>query len=228
MGQAKQRQPLTVTVVIPTIPPRESLLERALASVQAQTRKADQILVALDEEGMGAGPNRNRACELATSDFLAFLDDDDEFLSNHIALLMSAAKASRADVLYSWFELVGWDEATPERPDPLATMYKGELVHPLGVPFGTEQARHLRRYAWIPATIMVRRTVFERVGGYPAPGTTEYEQFNGCEDWALLIRLLNAGARFHHVPNRTWRCHHGNGTAGRPWKDTTCESSNGC
>lgn len=218
MGQAKTRQPLTVAVVIPTIPPREQLLERALASVRAQTRKADQVLVALDDEGVGAGPNRNRACRLATTDYVAFLDDDDEFLPSHLALLMSAAKATSADVLYSWFELVGWDEATPDRPDPLATMYGGELVHPLGVPFGPEQARHLRRYAWIPATVMVRRTMIDKVGGYPSPGSEEYEQYSGCEDWALLIRLLDAGARFHHVPYRTWRCHHGNGTAGRPWK----------
>lgn len=228
MGQAKNRQPLTVSVIIPTIPPRVRLLERASASVMAQTRLPDQVIIQLDMEGVGAGPTRNAAIEQAHTDYVAFLDDDDEFLPNHLALIMSAAKATRADVLYSWFELVGWDEATPDRPDPLATMFEGKLVHPLGVPFGTEQARHLRRYAWIPATIVVRRTMLERVGGYPAPGTAEYEQFNGCEDWALLIRLLDAGARFHHVPHRTWRCHHGDGTAGRPWKDATCESSSGC
>lgn len=227
MGQAKNRKPLTVAVVIPTIPPRAELLQRALASVEAQTRKADWVEVVVDEEGQGAGPTRNRGWRFAQTDYVAFLDDDDEFLPGHLALIMSAAKATGADVLYPWFELVGWGEATPSRPDPLATMYQGELVHPLGVPFGTEQARHLRRHAWIPATIVVRRTMLERVDGYPAPGTAEYEQFDGCEDWALLIRLLNAGARFHHVPHRTWRCYHGNGTAGRPWRDAACESSNG-
>ncbi len=219
MGQAKNRKPLTVTVVVPTIPPRARLLERALESVRAQTRKADYVLVALDEEGAGAGPNRNRAWRLADTDYVAFLDDDDEFLPNHLALCMSAAKATGADVVYPWFELVGWPEATPERPDPLATRHNGELVHPLGVPFGSEQARHLRQYAWIPATIVVRRSMLERVGGYPAPGSAEAVRYNQCEDWALLNHMLDAGARFHHVPHRTWRLHHGDGTAGLPWKE---------
>jgi glycosyltransferase involved in cell wall biosynthesis len=225
MGQAKHRRPLTVTVVIPTIPPREHLLDRAVASVQAQTRKADTVMVSLDAEGLGAGPNRNRAWKLATTDYVAFLDDDDEFLPNHLALCMSAAKATGADVIYPWFELVGWDEATPERPDPLATMHNRQLVHPLGVSFGAEQARHLRNHAWIPATIVIRRTMLEKVGGYPAPNTPEWHEYNGCEDWVLLLRALDAGAKFHHVPYRTWRCHHGNGTAGRPWREQDAQLS---
>lgn len=225
MGQAKNRRPLTVTVAIPTIPPRARLLERAVASVHAQTRKADRVLVSMDEEGAGAGPNRNRAIALADTDYVAFLDDDDEFLPNHLALCMSAAKATGADVVYPWFELVGWSEATPERPDPLATMYNGQIVHPLGVPFGPEQARHLRRYAWIPATIVARRAMLEKVGGYPAPHTSEWHAHGGCEDWALLTRMLDAGARFHHVPHRTWRLHHGYGTAGRPWRERDDELS---
>lgn len=225
MGQAKTRKPLTVTVAIPTIPPRKQLLARAVASVHAQTRPADAIIVEVDNNGDGAGPTRNLAWQAADTDYVAFLDDDDEFLPDHLQACMSAAKANNADVVYSWFELVGWPEATPERPDALAVMHNGRLVHPLGVPFGPEQARHMRHHAFIPITAVVRRSALERSGGFPTPGTPEWPR-EDCEDWGGWLRLLDVGARFVHVPKRTWRCHYSDrggdtpltSTAGMPWK----------
>lgn len=215
-------RPLTVAVCVPTIPPRRELLERALASVAAQTLVPDDVVVVEDEHGAGAGTARNAAWQLAETDVVAFLDDDDELLPDHLELCVAALVAERADVAYPWFELVGWPDATEERPDPLATKVGGELVHPLGVPFGTEQAKHLREHAWIPATIVVRRDVLERVGGYPTAGSEEYERFNRCEDWALLNRLLDARARFVHVPKRTWRLYHGQqSTAGQNWRQAS-------
>ena len=228
MGQAKNRKPLTVAVCIPTIPPRKALLDRALASINQQTRFPDQIHVIVDEEGDGAGPTRNRAWRNTSTDYVAFLDDDDEFLPQHLARCMSAAKATNADVVYSWFELVGWPEATPERPDALAVMHNGQLVHPLGVPFGPEQARHMRRHAFIPITAVVRRAALERSGGFPTPGSKEWPR-EDCEDWGGWLRLLDIGAKFVHVPERTWRCHYSVGnspldsTAGKPWKQSTKE-----
>lgn len=211
---------LTIAVCIPTIPPRAELLERALASVEAQTRLPDDVVVVEDEHGIGAGAARNAAWRLAETDVVAFLDDDDELLPRHLELCVGALEAERADLAYPWFELVGWPDATPERPDPLATSVNEELVHPLGVPFGTEQAKHLREHAWIPATVVVRRALLEKVGGYPEVGDPEYERYRRCEDWALLNHLLDARARFVHVPERTWRLHLGHGTAGQNWRGT--------
>jgi glycosyltransferase involved in cell wall biosynthesis len=209
---------LSVAVCIATIPPRQALLDRALVSVRTQTRPPDETVVQVDRDGEGAGPTRNKAWRRAKSDYIAILDDDDEFMPEHLRVLMRAAKNERADVVYSWFEHVGWPEWTPQRPDPLAVRDHGRLVHPLGVRFGPEQAEHMRTYAFIPATILVRRSSLEAVGGYPGPGDEDYERYDRCEDWALLIRLLDIRAKFIHVPMRTWRLHHGNGTAGLPWK----------
>lgn len=208
----------TIAVCIPTIPGREELLERAVASVEAQTRKPDELVIIKDDEAKGAGATRNIAWRTAKTDLIAMLDDDDEFLPDHIAKCIEPfIRDSRIDLVYPWFEHVGWPDYTEERPDPLATVQNGELVHPLGVPFGPEQAEHLRKYAWIPSTVVVRRTKLEEVGGYPEFGTEEYEKSNRCEDWGLLLKLLDSGAQFFHVPERTWRLHSGSGTAGQPW-----------
>jgi glycosyltransferase involved in cell wall biosynthesis len=214
----KPRPPLTVAVCIATIPPRQALLDRALASVNAQTRPADEVIVQVDRDGEGAGPTRNKAWRRATSDYIAVLDDDDEFKPNHLQVLMRVAKNERADVVYSWFDHKGWPEWTSSRPDPLATRLNGQLVHPFGVTFGPEQAEHMRHHAFIPATILVRRSCLETVGGYPDHDSEEYVRFNRCEDWALLIRLLDIHAKFVHAPERTWVLHHGTGTGGRSWR----------
>jgi len=36
-----------------------------------------------------------------------------------------------------------------------------------------------------------------------------------CEDWGLWLALLDAGAAFSHLPQRTWIWHNGAGTRGR-------------
>jgi len=208
----------SVTVCIPTIPPRRELLSRALRSVERQTHRANDVVVMVDHEGVGAAETRNRAWRATITEVVAFLDDDDEFLPEHLELCLTALVEERAGLAYPWFELVGWDEATPERPDPLATKVDGELVHPLGVPFGPEQERHFRRHAFIPITTVVRRSWLEVTGGYPQPGTVEWPLAD-CEDWGGHLRLLDAGCKFVHVPHRTWRCHLDDtrSTAGKPW-----------
>lgn len=208
----------TIAVCIPTIPPRAELLARALKSVASQTCQPTEVIVEMDEKGEGAAPTRNRAWQRATTEFVAFLDDDDEFLPFHLELSLKALINSGSDLAYAWFYLVGWDEATPTRPDPLATMNNGRLVHPLGVPFGPEQEAHYRKHAFIPITTVVRRSMLLETGGYPQPGTPEWPR-NDCEDWGGHLRLLDAGAKFVHVPARTWKCHLATtrSTAGRPW-----------
>lgn len=230
MGQAKRKRDRgetlpTVAVCIPSIPPRKELLDRAMRSVLAQSRKPDQIVVEIDHDGAGAGPTRNKAWQRATTDYIAFLDDDDEFLPEHLAVCMKVARQTGADLVYPWFDLIGWPEATPQRPDAMATMLNGQLIHPLGVPFGPEQEAHMRRHAFIPITTLVRRSALEKSGGFPTPGTPEWPR-DDCEDWGGWLRLLDSGAKFAHAPKRTWRCYYsptGGGTpltstAGRPWK----------
>lgn len=211
----------SVAVCIPTIPPRKDLLDRALTSVMHQTHQPDQIIVQVDEDGDGAAVTRNRAWRQAETDVVALLDDDDELLPDHLAVCLAMLTLWEADLVFPWFELVGWSDATDERPDPLATRWHGQLVHPLGVPFGPEQEAHYRLHAYIPITTVVRKAALERSGGYPTPGTPDWPMPD-CEDWGGHLRLLDTGARFVHAPKRTWRCHLPVGdvrsTAGRPWQ----------
>lgn len=204
----------TVAVCIPTIPSREEMLTRAVKSVQAQTRQADEILVRIDTEGLGAAANRNMAWQLSKPDtkWIAFLDDDDVMYPDHLEFLLKTAEETGADFVYPWFDL--W-----EGPDPLSVLHEGKYVSPLGVPFGEEAKNYiLTEGNFIPITVMVKRNLLEAVGGFPQPGSEEWPDDHN-EDWGCWQKMLRANAKFVHAPKRTWRwIWHGNHTSGRAWK----------
>ena len=74
-------QPL-VSVVIPTIPSRSKLLQRAIGSVHSQTYSNIELVVV--NEGLSATVQRNIGIKRSHGDFIAFLDDDDEWLPTKI------------------------------------------------------------------------------------------------------------------------------------------------
>src|SRR5262245_62500713 len=89
-----------VTVVIPTIGGREQLLDRALASVWAQSRPADAVAVARDTRRRGAWWARNLGAGMVRTSWTAWLDDDDELLPNHLDTLVGVGEATGAGMVY--------------------------------------------------------------------------------------------------------------------------------
>src|SRR3546814_8974957 len=64
----------------------------------------------VDRGGLGPSITRNRAVVQTMNagvrpKWIAFLDDDDEFLPDHLRKLVEHAEATDADVVYPWFEL---------------------------------------------------------------------------------------------------------------------------
>lgn len=211
---------LTVAVAIPTIPGREALLDRALTSVHAQRRRADQIVVERDSERAGAWAARNRALERVTTDVVAWLDDDDTFKPNHLMACMRVMEQSPSlpNLVYPIPKMVGGR-------DPAAVTHQGRFpVSPWGLRFTSEHAAHIRvRGSFIPMTHLVRTECVRRIGGFRPGYVVDGGRYRG-EDEDYLIRLLNdAAARhrapqdtFEHLPTATWYWHvHQAHTAGR-------------
>lgn len=183
-----------ITVVIPTIAPRVGLLERAVRSVAAQTLKPARVLVVEDKTRAGAAATRNRALERVDTEWVAFLDDDDEWFPDHLKLCARYAYLSGADVVYPGYECAGGD-------DP---------VNCFGIPF---DASLLRRRNFVPVTVLARTEHVKRAGGFqPRPD----EHGDPCEDWGLWLSMVDAGSKFGHLPQKTWRWHLGDTTKGRP------------
>lgn len=189
-----------VTVVIPTIRGREDLLRRAIDSVSRQERQADSVVVFVDEQREGAAQARNHALTQVETEFVAWLDDDDELLPNHLRVCWDTLQESGADLVYPGMITVGGR-------DPLACPVNNVLVNPFCVPFREEQAHHLLTVGnFIPITWVGRTGLIREVGGFPEPWADESKGSGRVEeDYALLINLLRAGAMFVHAPVRTWK-----------------------
>lgn len=207
MGEAKRRagrprERLTVAVVIPTIPGRETALQRALSSVHAQTRLVDQVVVERDSLRTGAAQSRNRAMQRVRTDVIAWLDDDDEWLPHHIAACMRVMEQDPSvDLVYPVPRMAD------NGRDPTAVTVQGHLRLPWGVRFGPEQEAHLRKQgSFIPMTHLVRTSAVRAVNGFPEGFVLPDGRYRG-EDEAYLIRLLDNGARFEHLDRKTWIWH---------------------
>lgn len=203
---------LTVAVVVPTIPGREDMLQRALTSVHAQRRKPDQVVIERDSERTGAWATRNRALERVETDVIAWLDDDDTLKPNHLIANMRVMEQSpwRPDLVYPIPKMVGG-------ADPTAVTHQGRFpVSPWGLRWTPEHAAHLRNVgSFIPMTHLVRTSYVREVGGFRPGYTVDGGRYRG-EDEDYLIRILDAGAIFEHLPEPTWYWHvHNRHTAGR-------------
>ncbi len=172
-----------VTVVIPFHTAREAngLLERAAASVRAQTHPAELVL-ARDVHGMGAAMTRQYGLMEVETEWTAFLDSDDEMDPDHIERLMDCAADIGADYVYPWFRVVGGS-------DPFPMFFKSPW---------NDDAPHSTT-----VTILVRTGLAREVGFLATP----LEQ--GGEDYAFTLGCLSAGAQIVHLPRRTWTWHHG-------------------
>lgn len=184
-----------ITVVIPTIPERAQLCARAVESVVAQTLAPDAILVVPDAEKRGAAATRTKGLMMVQTPWVAFLDDDDEFLSRHLERLSAYQRKTKADMVFPWFEVRGGTDPFPANFD---REFDVEDPHQTTV------------------TILVRTDAAKAVGGYlghddmgelTAPDV-DSEGHRPGEEFRFAIKLARAGYRIAHLRERTWVWHH--------------------
>ena len=189
-----------ITVVVPTIRPRAALLGRALDSVWRQTLPPEAVVVQEDAHREGAAATRQRGLERVETPWVAFLDDDDEFLPGHLESLLAHAQETAAEYVYSWYEVVGGTDPRPEvfgRPWDPANPVQTTVV------------------------TLVRTDWALGVGGFTDAAEdadlASPDRLYAGEDWRFTRRMNEAGAVISHLPQRTWRWHHhGGNTSGLP------------
>lgn len=178
-----------VSVVVPTHE-RAVLVERALASIEAQTRPAEEILVVddgssdgtaerlaerfprvtvLGQPHRGVSAARNRGIRRARGEWIALLDSDDEWLEDKLEAQLAALGSSGRLICHA-------DEIW---------IRDGQRVNP-----GRRHAKRAGRIyrqclelcAISPSAAVVHRTVFEHVGLFD-------ESLPVCEDYDLWLRV---------------------------------------
>ena len=180
-----------VTVVVPFHPARElnGMLERAAASVRAQTYPTELVL-ARDVHAKGAALTRHCGLLEVTTQWTAFLDSDDTMDPDHIEALVACASETGADYVYPWFRVVGGTDPFP--------MFFGR-------PWD-DDAPHQTT-----VTVLVRTGLAQQVGfaDVPEDSPRAPDGNRGGEDWGFTLGCVAAGAQIVHLPKRSWTWVHG-------------------
>jgi len=197
-----------VSCVIPTRN-RWSLLQAALASVRAAGVDGVEIIVVDDgstdltaEYGpqlpgvrylrgpcRGASAARNAGAAAATGEWLAFLDDDDEWLPGKLGRQLTWLEEMGGQFGATGILVAESDGTRKARPGP-----------PSGqVPWG----RLLEANLVCTASVVMRRALFESVGGFD-------ESLLRAEDWDLWLRAALQSSLYHLA--EPWTVYHEHGS----------------
>lgn len=181
-----------VTICIPTIPPRQDFLRRALISVHKQTYKCDTIVVT-DEHHEGAWATRNKAAAMAETEWIGFLDDDDILMDHHVEHLLGVAAEQRAQMVWGWFVVIGGADPWPH--------YRGLQYDPA--------QPHV-----VPITYLIKRKLFLKTDGFQPDASGIWD----LQDQPVLDQAhrLSKGALFADECKTWWWHHHGGNTSGLP------------
>jgi glycosyltransferase involved in cell wall biosynthesis len=182
-------------MVMPVHPARwKTTMRRALRSVFTQTMPVAAMSIATDLDGSGAGVTRDQALAGANTEWVAFLDSDDEWHPDHVVSLMEYATETGADVVYPACRVIHTELGEIPLNDP----HFEEWGRP-GKPFDPNL---LRRKSYLPVTSLVRTSLAQKSSFVPPDG-------GHYDDWGFYLGLLDLGAMFMHLPRVTWTWHHG-------------------
>lgn len=202
-----------VSVIIPAYK-ADKYIQEALDSVKSQTYKHWEIIVVEDawqdeteaivkhfsqteadgkvkfirhEKNQGLGATRNTAISYACGKYVAFLDHDDIWKSNHLKQAVEALEEEQADLAYSttlMFEdntnkkLGFWGPTTADLENFPLSLYSRNYI--------------------TPSAVVVRKDSLEKVGLMASIRACE-----GCEDYDCWINLLKADCRFLYLKETT-------------------------
>ena len=183
-----------ITVVMASIPPRGVLRNAALASVASQTLQPAAVSIAIDVEKQGAPATRDRALRAAQTPWVAFLDDDDAFMPQHLEHLYAHAMETDADFVYSWFTVIGGTDPFPP----------GHYLNPFNPEDPVETT----------ITTLMRTELAQEIGFQKLE---RGEDTNTGEDFRMVLECVARGAKISHLVERTWYWRHGShNTSGLP------------
>ncbi len=141
----------------------------------------------------GISANTNAASTLATGDLVAFCDHDDILAEDAFYHIITAFVETGADYFYSDEALFDTDYKLPT-----ATHFKPDF-----------SPHYLLSCNYICHLSAVRRSLFSELSGLRP-------QFDGSQDHDLILRVYDAGGKFHHISKILyyWRVHSGSTSGG--------------
>lgn len=203
-----------ISVVIPAYRAR-NFLKDSLASVAAQDYPELEVLVIDDaspepiddileeysrignapplrlirhEKNQGLGASRNTGIREAKGEYIAFLDHDDLWASDHVSNIIAAIRENDADLAFC--SVMQFHE-NPEDGHGIWGPPGDEIDSTLPL-------RLFKTNFITPSAVIARRRLLEELGGFSTD-----PRVHMCEDLDLWLRALHAGARIAYAPKLT-------------------------
>ncbi|MCG6931094.1 MAG: glycosyltransferase [Desulfofustis sp.] len=149
---------------------------RVRESIRSWAEQDRRIRYAFHHANLGISAATQAGADMSRGDYLGFLDNDDELAPDCLYRIAEAAGETGAGVIYTDEDLIG-DEGFP-----LSAFHKPDFNRPL-----------LYSHNYITHFVSVSRELFYRVGGMRS-------DFDGAQDYDLLLRLSEHLDTFHHIP----------------------------
>jgi glycosyltransferase involved in cell wall biosynthesis len=161
------------------------------------------------QENAGPGAARNRGFAESRGEFIHFFDSDDLAAPNKHEVQARALQQSGADIAFGpWVkglisELGAWSGEHGARSGERGAGTKerrysfepeGHVLQQKGLPQGDLIKELLTRWTVVPHACMFRRSIVEKIGGFPT-------ELFGSEDQMMFLRCLLNGARVVHTPD---------------------------
>lgn len=218
-----------ISIIMPVYETPVALLDRAIESVMVQVYQNWELCIADDassatdtrdalrrwstrdgrirvvrcEKRGNISRATNEAARLASGEFLAFLDHDDELSPDALAeVAIAISSEPEADYLYSdddKIDINGRRFAPQFKPDWAPTL--------------------LLSYMYLGHVKVVRRSLFERLGGFRLG-------FEGAQDYDFALRMSESARKVVHIPKVLyhWRVVPGSTAAGGDAKPASFEA----
>ena len=202
---------MKISVVIPAYN-AEKHIARAIDSVLAQTRPADEVIVVddgstdataevvrsygdkvifLQQENAGVSVARNAAIEAATGDWIAFLDADDEWLPEKL-MLQTEHLAKHPDLKWS-FTNISWDKEKRGAVKPTHPIHRLNTILADTEYFEDYLDAYTQGFFASTITLMIHRSVFDSVGVFE-PGMKR------AQDTDLWFRIAYQYPKIGYLP----------------------------
>jgi ubiquinone/menaquinone biosynthesis C-methylase UbiE len=204
-------RPFTLSVVIPLYN-KEAAIECTLKSVLHQTREPDEVIIVDDgstdassaavehvlqseqtripvrlirQANQGVSAARNRGAEESRSEYIAFLDADDEWLPDCAAELEKLARAFPAATVLTVLCARNSPAGVLPLPTALPHGFFGELPRPLET--------YRKGYGIIQSSsVAIRRDAWRKLGGFPV-GAQRGEDISSWLKLMIAERFAHSG-----------------------------------
>lgn len=188
--------PVTVAAIIPTHK-RPELIGRAIESVLNQSIQVEEVIVVDDaacdltrdrvsafgsarvkylrNPQAGAGSSRNLGARISQCDYIAFLDDDDEWSPDKIKKQKEYIEKEDLDLCFSRIKII----------------YEGTNISYLtktSMPEDLKKSICIENFIGGTISSIIKRELFLSINGFD-------QSFKAREEYDLWIRLIHAGAR---------------------------------